>query len=250
MNEINTDSNNYEEIKILHLKNNFLKDENKSPIKLKDNLLISDHDNLYTSEFDNNSIVKKNTFNLQKLPSFETENTTKNTNENLRRSVVNITTSYDINYEKNILKTNDTEKKVMPRIRKDFFGHEIKKGGRYKITFADDIYAYKHSADNYEEDNKNPEGFRSLSKVVRSRKKCITVKGKTLKEARQLKRIKSYNRENNRYLKHLVQIIDVESYKTYVKQNDYDYEEEGEGQLPDELEKDVVICCSGGCSIY
>lgn len=247
MNEFQTE-NNYEELKLSN--NNFEKnDNNNTNLDYNDKLINSEQEKLESSEFENNNSIKENIDNIAKVSRTASIicGTSENMNEYLK-SAINSTSTTDTPIEKNILKINNCKK--MSSVRKDFYGQEIVKGGKYKITFADDVYAMKNSANNNEnEDDINHDSHNSLSKVIRSKKKSITVKGKTIKDAKQIKRIKTYNqKDNERYISHLVQIINIESFKEYTKENYIESEIEKKGFI--EPGKEDAVCCSAGCMIF
>ena len=152
----------------------------------------------------------------------------------------------------NDLTTEKTESKQNLNVRRDIYGNEIKKGGKHKISFADNahilrsrkklpeggttLYRNRHRQSlelvNNNSDNKIPK-FRSLSRSI------VGLKNNKFK--------KKYDFENSdKKIISLVEVIEIQNYKEFNKISDNYIPEENENN------KDIqeAVCCSGTCFIY
>lgn len=166
----------------------------------EDHLLLKDLSRTNTRDCSNFSdrLITNNNLN-------EKVNIYKNGNQDESNIIVNkgIMTKDDssqneINAQKiqiNYLNTDKIEESEheddIKNIRKDVYGCEIKKGGKHKISFADDLYK---------------------SKKEKNKEKSDKKKNKKDKK-------KNKNKKN-----HLIEIIEIQNFKNYTKINSYDHE--------------------------
>lgn len=148
---------------------------------------------------------------------------------------------------------NASEKK---KTRIDNFGREIKKGGKHKIVFADELYLVKtieegkNKKDKKEANNKRRNSYPKIKKE----KKCKDEKYKNIKRCNSFDICKRYlinhNIDNFCYNKkkpekfNNLDIIDFESTKKENKLNTYFIKKNI--VVPDEDN----VCCSCYCSIF
>ena len=152
----------------------------------------------------------------------------------------------------NELSTQKTESKPNIKVRRDIFGTEIKKGGKQRISFADNahiliskkkleyegagLYRNKHrqsvESTNVNNDNKIPK-YAGISRSL------IGLKNDKLK--------KRYDIGNSdKKLLNLVEVIEIQNYKEFNKITNFDIPEENENIK----EAQETLCCSGICFIY
>ena len=148
---------------------------------------------------------------------------------------------------------NASEKK---KTRVDNFGREIKKGGKQKIVFADELYLVKTI-----EEGKNKKGKKEASDKrrnsypkIKNEKKCKDEKYKNIKRCNSFDICKRYlinhNIDNFCYNQkkpekfNNLDIIDFESTKKENKLNTYFFKKNI--VVPDEDN----VCCSCYCSIF
>ena len=143
-----------------------------------------------------------------------------------------------------------------PKIRKDNFGREIKKGGKHKIAFADDLDIVNALIP--EKNNNQTLSRKSLrirdNSPLKLRSSLINVK--TIKRSNSLKYDKSlikkiiYNiskgktKSKKKFKKSIIHIINVENLKEETKLNTYSTK----NRIAKQEEENV--CCSCYCSIW
>ena len=165
----------------------------------------------------------------------------------------------DENNRYNIIKDNnndltieENENKQNINVRRDIFGSEIKKGGKHRISFADNahilrsrnkllnggtrLYRNRHRKS---VDLENINSNNNVQKVRSTRRSLIGLENDKFK--------RKYDIENSdKKIKSLVEVIEIQNYKEFNKITD-DY-------IPEENEnsKDIqeTVCCSGTCLIY
>ena len=168
----------------------------------------------------------------------------KNENENNRYN--------NIKDDNNDLTIEKTENKQNIKVRRDIFGSEIKKGGKHRISFADNAHILRSR-------NKLPNGGTSL---FRNRhRKSLELgninRDNNIPEVRSIRRSiiglkndkfkRQYDFENSdKKIKSLVEVIEIQNYKEFNKITDDYIPEENENR------KDIqeTVCCSGTCLIY
>lgn len=143
----------------------------------------------------------------------------------------------------------NTEIKTSKKIRRDCFGRIIRKNGKHKVSFADEVFLLeqmghiKRPVDDYEPAHETIDIINYDIQGVKKGKSS-----KTLRENNnQMMIINNENiRKNPKKKKgegsnHLVEYIDVSSYKKDNKENSF---------LPDNFgEPTTVVCCSQMCII-
>ena len=157
-----------------------------------------------------------------------------------------------ISIKDNDLTIEKTESKQNINVRRDIFGSEIKKGGKHKISFADNAHILRSR-------KKLPNGGTSL---YRNRHRKSVELGNISNEnnipkVRSIRRSiiglqndqfkKKYDIENSdNKIKSLVEVIEIQNYKEYNKITNYYIPEENE------YNKDIqeTVCCSGTCLIF
>jgi hypothetical protein len=168
----------------------------------------------------------------------------KNENENNRYN--------NIKDDNNDLTIEKTENKQNIKVRRDIFGSEIKKGGKHRISFADNahilrsrnklpnggtlLYRNRHRKS---VDLENINSNNDIQKVRSIRRSLIDLQNDKFK--------RKYDFENSdKKIKSLVEVIEIQNYKEFNKITD-DY-------IPEENKnsKDIqeTVCCSGTCLIY
>ena len=152
----------------------------------------------------------------------------------------------------NELSTLKTENKPNIKVRRDIFGTEIKKGGKQRISFADNAHILKsrkkledEGAWLYEKRHRqsveltNINNENKIPKVRGIRRSLIGLKNDKLK--------KRYSIGNpDKKLLSLVEVIEIENYKEFNKISNFDIPEEKENIKEDQ----DTVCCSGICFIY
>ena len=151
----------------------------------------------------------------------------------------------------NDLTTEKTENKPNINVRRDIFGSEIKKGGKHRISFADNAHIFRsrnklpgrgtilfHNRHRKSLDltNNDSDIKRQNVRSTSIRRSIIGLKNDKFK--------KKYDIENsNKKIISLVEVIEIQNYKEFNKIN-----------IPEENEnnKDIqeTVCCSGTCLIY
>jgi hypothetical protein len=152
----------------------------------------------------------------------------------------------------NELSSLKTENKPNIKVRRDIFGTEIKKGGKQRISFADNAHILKsrkkledEGAWLYEKRHRqsveltNINNENKIPKVRGIRRSLIGLKNDKLK--------KRYSIGNpDKKLLSLVEVIEIENYKEFNKISNFDIPEEKENIKEDQ----DTVCCSGICFIY
>ena len=208
-----------------------------SVLTLKKNII----DKEITSDIDSTrNMSEKNTCKYCSRKDF------KNENENNRYN-----STKDSN---NDLATEKTENKPNINVRRDIFGSEIKKGGKHKISFADNAHIIRSR-------KKLPDGGTSLYRN-RHRQSLelanINSNSNNMQQVRSIRRsiiglkndkFKSkYDIENSdKKVISLVEVIEIQNYKEFNKITD--------NYIPEEYEnnkhiQEEAICCSETCLNY
>ena len=184
-------------------------------------------------------LLNKNVLNKETTSDVESTGNSENTTNKI--FINNLTETFNKRYidnketdDNNIINKNENIK-----IRKDIYGEEIKKGGKHKISFAD-----------------NAQIFKSRMRFMKSRhsvqfdgspdNRKVKKMGlrKSIIDLRNLKYHKNINSENSENkIKKLVEIIDIQSYKSFNKIN-VEYPKENN------FENQETVCCSSTCFIY
>jgi hypothetical protein len=216
----------------------------RTPPKIKSdkpNLILNKNiiDKEKTSEIDTTkNMSEKNTYK------YYSRKDLKNENENNRYNEIKDSNN-DLTIEKN-------ENKENINVRKDIFGSEIKKGGKHRISFADNAHILRSR-------NKLPNGGNILYRN-RHRK---SVDLSNINSNNGIQRVRSIRRsliglQNDKFkrkydiensdkkIKTLVEVIEIQNYKEFNKITDNYIPEENENR------KDIqeTVCCSGSCLIY
>jgi hypothetical protein len=216
----------------------------KTPQKIKSNksiLILNKNiiDKEKTSDIDSTrNMSEKNAFK------YFSSKKIKNENENNRYN--------SIKDSNNDLETEKNESKQNINVRRDIYGSEIKKGGKHKISFADNahiirsrkklpgggttLYRNRHRK-SLELENINSDN--QIKKVRSIRRSIIGLKNDKLK--------KKYDFENSdKKIINLVEVIEIQNYKEFNKISD--------NYIPEENEKNKniqeTVCCSSTCLIY
>ena len=214
-----------------------------SPVGLKINLVSKDYINLKANlnilEFDNATLTThKSSINSQNH-FFEKE----------------VPLSERINM---LVFEKIDEEEIKPNIRKDIFGREIKKGGKHKITFADDLDIIKSLLP----ESKNVIEHKSSHKIG----EIITKKNSpsknlelALPEIKTIKRANSFTKgrismmknvyniskiKTKKFKKFNVEVINIENMKKETKLNTFAVKNRMVGA------EEENVCCSCYCSIW
>ena len=144
-----------------------------------------------------------------------------------------------------------------PRIRRDNFGREIKKGGKHKIAFADDLDIIKSLTP----ENPNVCDIKKRGRINSSSSKNLNFKN-SLSKFKEIKRSNSFNcdrssiiqsiyniskkkRKSKKKLKDsIVHIIEVENLKSETKLNTFSIKKHVN------LAEEEKVSCSCYCSIW
>jgi len=153
--------------------------------------------------------------------------------------------------QKYTLKTNLKEE---PTSRRDNFGNEIKKGGKQKITFADELNIIQTLGQTDKKKDRKEERIYSPSKaldkrsnfpIMRTRKRSSTLKNSRASMIKNILNIKKNNTDKKRELEGpLVDVIKIECIKNETKLNTYAIKK----RTNEEQEQDT--CCTCYCSIF
>ena len=220
-----------------------LESENKiNHIQLSKKLFINDYDNINSNQnMNDNANVTLSTHksSIDSLSSFQEKEIPSTYRTNLS------------NAQKNALNIIVEE----PKKRKDNFGREIKKGGKHKIAFADDLQIIKSlMPDNNENNSKKSSKIKkySPSKKTESflppisnfkRTNTITIPKSSMK-----KNIYNISKIRNNRIKDskkvIVDVINIENLKKETKLNTYSVK----NRLA--LAEEENVSCSCYCSIW
>jgi len=167
----------------------------------------------------------------------------KNEDENNR--YINIKDSNnDLIIEKSEIKPNI-------KVRRDIFGSEIKKGGKQRISFADNAHILRsrkkllnggtslyRSRNRKSVELNNINSDNNMQKATSIRRSIIALQNDKFKRKYDIE-------DSDKKFKSLVEVIEIQNYKEFNKISDY---------IPEENEnyKDIqeTVCCSGTCLIY
>lgn len=157
----------------------------------------------------------------------------------------------DINNELSIQKEEDKPK---INVRRDIFGTEIKKGGKHRISFADNVHILMSKKKLVDEGNLihgnkqrqsveltniNKDNKIQIPRVRGMRRSIIGLKNDKLK--------KRYDFGNSdKKILSLVEVIEIQNYKEFNKISNFEIPEENEN-IKDHQD---TVCCSGACFIY
>ena len=140
-----------------------------------------------------------------------------------------------------------------PSSRKDNFGNEIKKGGKQKIAFADELNIIQSIMPKDKNENKNGRIYspskdldkRNFFPLMRTRKRAYTLDISRASMMKNILNIKKNNTNKKRELEGpLVDVINVECIKKETKLNTYIVKK----TINEEQEQDT--CCTCYCSIF
>ena len=196
-----------------------------------------------------NIILNRNTKNKENLSDIES---TGNASEKLENRTINFTeVNNNLNKIENSRYLNDEnkDKNSIENInsRKDIYGAEIKKGGRHKISFADNVQVLRRKMKLEKENNKEKNSFeistwnsdKKIKRIRGLKGSLIGFKNKNLKSRFNIESpIKKVNK--------LVEVIEIQSYKQYNK-IEYLNSQDDENE---ENNKEETVCCSSTCFIF
>ena len=158
----------------------------------------------------------------------------------------------NVKISNNDLSTLKTENKPDINIRRDIFGNEIKKGGKQRISFADNVQILK-SRKKFEDEGSWLYGNRYKQYVdlsnINNNNKIPKIRGlkRSLIGLKNDKLKKRYDIGNSdKKILSLVEVIKIENYKELNKMSNFDIPEENENIK----ETQETVCCSGTCFIY
>ena len=196
-----------------------------------------------------NIILNRNIKNKENLSDIES---TGNASEKLENRTINFTeVNNNLNKIENSRYLNDEnkDKNSIENInsRKDIYGAEIKKGGRHKISFADNVQVLRRKMKLEKENNKEKNSFeisnwnsdKKIKRIRGLKGSLIGFKNKNLKSRFNIESpIKKVNK--------LVEVIEIQSYKQYNK-IEYLNSQDDENE---ENNKEETVCCSSTCFIF
>ena len=153
----------------------------------------------------------------------------------------------------NELSALKTENKPNIKIRRDIFGNEIKKGGKQRISFADNVHILM-SRKKFEDEGGWLYGNRyrqyvDLSNINNNNNKIPKIRGlkRSLIGLKNDKLKKRYDIGNSdKKILSLVEVIKIENYKELNKMSNFGIPKENENIK----ETQDTVCCSGTCFIY
>ena len=161
----------------------------------------------------------------------------------------------ELEIKKNLNRFFSQEEIIRPNVRKDNYGKEIKKGGKHKIAFADDVKIMQSLMGISPSENKNKKNqILSPSKSEQERNNPIIEKVKrsnSMKNNREsiIKNIYNMMIKQNLLQKKtgmpLVSVINIESQKKETKLNTYLVKNNN-----NKIAEDENVCCSCYCSIF
>ena len=184
-------------------------------------------------------------------------NSEKNTNKGLDITVTdNILNNKKYQKEKELYTNNENINNNLNsqniHIRKDIYGTEIKKGGKQRISFADNVQLLKAKIKfDYDNQNNNNNSNNEIDIKINkfhSDKRIRKINGlkQSILELKKLKDLKQIHKENSNIKKNkLVEIIEIENFKEENK-NPFSYPS-GDGEYIIDKE---TICCSASCNVY
>ena len=197
-------------------------------------------------------ILNKNIFDKEITSDVDTTRNMSEKNTYKYCSLKDLKNENENNRYINIKDSIKTENQQNLNVRRDIFGSEIKKGGKHRISFADNAHILRSR-------NKLPNGGTSL---FRNRhRKSLELgninRDNNIPEVRSIRRSiidlkndkfkRQYDFENSdKKIKSLVEVIEIQNYKEFNKITDDYIPEENENR------KDIqeTVCCSGICLIY
>ena len=130
-------------------------------------------------------------------------------------------------------------------VRKDIFGTEIKKGGKHKISFADNVQVLKarmklEKENNQENNNLEVTNWNSDKRIRRVRGLRRSLLGLKNTKLKSKFNIESPKKKTN----NLVEVIEIQSYKQYNKNEFLNVLDEEDNT------KKETVCCSSICIIF
>lgn len=221
-----------------------LKKNSVTPIKIKSH---------------NNQLFLKRPFlNKDNISDIESIGSTSEKNTQTNKLIININDSnkksnngnfrYIENKEnENIIHQTDNSNNL--HVRKDIFGVEIKKGGKQRVSFIDNVQLLKSRMKFEEEINSHRKSveinkYNSDNKIpkVKSLRRSI-IDFKNQRYQLNNNNIESPKKRNF----NLVEVIEVQNYKEY---NKNEFLSIGENYEIKESNNQEIICCSGICIIF
>ena len=164
----------------------------------------------------------------------------------------------NLKIKKNLGRIFSEEEIIRPNVRKDNYGKEIKKGGKHKIAFADDvkimqtIMGIDSIKDNERKNQKNMSLSKSRDEEIKRPKIERRKRSYTLKDNRESVMKNTYNiiiQQNSKDKKKvgspLVDVINIESQKKETKLNTYLVKNNNNKSAEEE-----EVFCSCYCSIF
>lgn len=234
--------------------------ETKKDLSLTESKNASEQDNnliLYKYKGSCPLLEEKETDNKFNVNNETEENIINTNNSNLKSSsIISPRKENEVNTDgiaspkiDNIINnTSEIDTKNNKKIRKDFFGRTIKKKGKQKVSFADEIYILKEMASmkRCKEDYEPPHDTIHLNDNEFKERRGKSSKSVKLDNFHLINEImnkqannKNQNNKNDESTP-LVEIVCVESYKAMNKKNSY---------IPPSSFGDTTVCCSTFCLI-
>ena len=179
----------------------------------------------------------------------------KNTNKGFDISVTDNNLNNKKNNKENEIyinkeETNNNLNSQNFHVRKDIYGTEIKKGGKQRISFADNVQLLraKIKLDYNPEDYNNDENSLKITKF-NSEKRIKQINGlkRSILQLRKFKDLKQANKEASHIkVTKLVEVIEIEKFK---EENKNEYINSSGNDERDKIDKETV-CCSASCNLF
>ena len=179
----------------------------------------------------------------------------KNTNKGFDISVTDNNLNNKKNNKENEIyinkeETNNNLNSQNFHVRKDIYGTEIKKGGKQRISFADNVQLLraKIKLDYNPEDYNNDENSLKITKF-NSEKRIKQINGlkRSILQLRKFKDLKQTNKEASHIkVTKLVEVIEIEKFK---EENKNEYINSSGNDEGDKIDKETV-CCSASCNLF
>jgi hypothetical protein len=219
------------------------------------NSIVLDTFHSIEKEIKNNNISNKENIILNRNPKnkdyLSDIESTGNNSDKLENRTINFTESNNnLNKIENNRYLDDENKDKISNeninVRKDIFGTEIKKGGKHKISFADNVQVLKARMKLEKENNQEQKSLevtnwnsdKRIRKIRGLRRSLIGLKNTKLKSRFNIESPKKKGNNN------LVEVIEIQSYKQYNK-NEFLNSLDEENNTNKE-----TVCCSSTCFIF
>ena len=146
--------------------------------------------------------------------------------------------------------TNNNINSQNIHVRKDIYGTEIKKGGKQRISFADNVQLLraKMKLDYNQEYYNNDTNSLKINKFSNEKRiRQINDLNRGILQLRKFKDLKKTNKKSPHIkVSKLVEVIEIENFKEENKNENANPYEKEEG---DKIDKETV-CCSVSCKIF